>query len=77
MFTEHKNCVLFITHGGYLSISEAVHFGVPLVGIPIFGDQPKNLVLVEEAGYGRMLKFRNITKETVEWTLKEVLSNKR
>ncbi|CAH1389499.1 unnamed protein product [Nezara viridula] len=73
----HKNCVLFITHGGYLSISEAVHFGVPLVGIPIFGDQQKNLVLVEDAGYGRTLKFRNITKDTVAWTLKEVLSNKR
>lgn len=73
----HKNCVLFITHGGYLSISESVHFGVPLVGIPIFGDQEKNLVLLEDAGYGRMLKFRNITKDTVEWTLKEVLSNKR
>ncbi|CAH1389501.1 unnamed protein product [Nezara viridula] len=73
----HKNCVLFITHGGYLSISEAVHFGVPLVGIPIFGDQPKNLLIVEEAGYGRLLRYRNITKDTVAWTVKEVLSNKR
>nr|XP_014286924.1 UDP-glucuronosyltransferase 2B17-like [Halyomorpha halys] len=73
----HKNCVLFITHGGYLSISEAVHFGVPLVGIPIFGDQAKNLVLVEDAGYGRTLKFRNITRDTVAWTVNEVLSNKR
>ncbi|XP_014286944.1 UDP-glucosyltransferase 2 [Halyomorpha halys] len=73
----HKNCVLFITHGGYLSISEAVHFGVPIVGIPFFGDQPKNLLLVEEAGYGRMLRFRNITKDNIAWTVKEVLSNKR
>ncbi|XP_024217739.2 UDP-glucosyltransferase 2-like [Halyomorpha halys] len=73
----HKNCVLFITHGGYLSISEAVHFGVPLVGIPIFGDQAKNLVIVEDAGYGRLLRYRNITRDTVAWTVNEVLSNKR
>ncbi|CAH1389502.1 unnamed protein product [Nezara viridula] len=73
----HKNCVLFITHGGYLSITEAVHFGVPLVGIPFFGDQGKNLILVEEAGYGRMLRYRNISRDNIAWTVKEVLSNKR
>ncbi|KAL4713011.1 hypothetical protein ACJJTC_014645 [Scirpophaga incertulas] len=35
----HPNCVLFISHGGLLSSTESVHFGVPVIGIPIYHDQ--------------------------------------
>lgn len=73
----HKNCILFITHGGLLSLMEAVHFGVPVVGIPFFGDQAKNFFFVEEVGIGKMIRLEEITYERVSSTLKEVLSNKR
>lgn len=73
----HKNCVLFITHGGLLSLSEATYFGVPLVGIPVFADQVKNMAMMESNGMGRMLTLKNITQETVSWAIREVLSNNK
>ncbi|XP_066904014.1 UDP-glucosyltransferase 2 [Halyomorpha halys] len=72
----HKNCILFITHGGLLSLMEAVHFGVPVIGIPFFGDQAKNFFFAEEAGIGKMIRLEEITYERVSNTIKEVLSNK-
>ncbi|XP_014281893.1 UDP-glycosyltransferase UGT5 isoform X2 [Halyomorpha halys] len=72
----HNNTVLFITHGGYLSLVEAVHFGVPVIGIPFFADQPKNFRFVEEAGIGKTLRLSEINYDNVSRMVKEVLSNK-
>lgn len=41
--SAHPNCILFITHGGVISKIEAVHFGVPTIGIPVYGDQFANV----------------------------------
>ncbi|RVE49309.1 hypothetical protein evm_006022 [Chilo suppressalis] len=39
----HPNCLLFITHGGLLSSTESIHYGVPIIGIPILFDQFVNV----------------------------------
>lgn len=56
---------------------EAVHFAVPVIGVPFFGDQAKNFFFVEEVGIGRMIRLEEINYERVSSTIKEVLSNKR
>jgi glucuronosyltransferase len=66
-----------MTHGGLLSTQEALNRGVPVVGIPVFGDQTLNMAWAQSAGYGVMLPYNNITKEYVSWALKEVLENER
>jgi glucuronosyltransferase len=66
-----------MTHGGLLSIQEAVARGVPIVGIPIYGDQPYNLAKIVSAGIGIKLDFANITTEAVLWAVNEVLGNPR
>jgi N-glycosyltransferase len=43
---------LFVTHGGYNSIREAMRAGVPTVVTPLFGDQPYNAARVSELGLG-------------------------
>ncbi len=73
-----KRAALFVTHAGMNSISEAIHYGVPLVCIPIDFDQPGVAYRVcDELGFGIRLNKDgfNICDEIQE-TVKRVLSNK-
>ncbi|XP_059470206.1 UDP-glycosyltransferase UGT5-like [Neocloeon triangulifer] len=73
----HPNVKLFITHGGLLSGQEAMYNGVPIVGIPVFGDQKMNIQRAVNEGYAVMLSLKNITKETVLTAILEGLNNPR
>ncbi|XP_069681772.1 UDP-glycosyltransferase UGT5-like isoform X2 [Periplaneta americana] len=70
---NHPNLVLFICHAGILSVIEAVHAGVPVLGIPVFGDQFVNVRTLEEAGIGLELSLEDITKEVLLEALKTML----
>ncbi|MER6025341.1 glycosyltransferase [Streptomyces sp. NPDC001851] len=50
---------LFLTHGGFNSIREAMRTGTPLAVLPHFGDQHANADRVEELGLGRHLTDRS------------------
>jgi len=45
----------FVTHCGQNSCSEAIIAGVPVVAVPLFGDQPRNAKRFQELGCGLML----------------------
>jgi glucuronosyltransferase len=66
-----------MTHGGLLSTQEALDRGVPVVGIPVFGDQSQNMERAQAAGYGVMVSYHNISTKSLKWALKEVLENNR
>lgn len=70
----HRNVKLFITHGGLLGSSEAIYHGVPIVGIPIFGDQKMNMARAERAGYGLTVSYSNLTEESLSWAVNEILN---
>lgn len=73
----HPNIKLFITHGGLLSTTEAIYHGVPVIGIPIFGDQQTNMGLAKEGGYGLSLQYQYLTEEKLSETINEMLTNSK
>jgi glucuronosyltransferase len=68
---------VFLTHGGLMGTIEAVHSGVPMVGIPLFGDQEVNIRSYVSEGFAVKLHFNSITKESVLQALKTVLYEPR
>lgn len=71
----HPNLKLFITHGGLLSTIEATYHGVPVVGIPIFGDQKMNVAKAVNRKVGLQVPYNELTEETLGKALNEILSN--
>jgi len=73
----HPNVKLFITHGGLLSTMEAIYHGVPIIGIPMFGDQPLNMGRAEQAGFGIKVDYEALTTDSLTKALNEMLGNNK
>ncbi|XP_030647789.1 UDP-glucuronosyltransferase 2A2 isoform X6 [Chanos chanos] len=71
----HPKTKAFITHGGTNGIYEAIYHGVPMVGIPMFGDQPDNMVHMKSKGAAVIMDFNSMeTKDLVDG-LKAVIND--
>ena len=77
VLTGHPNVLLFVSHGGLLGTLEALYNGVPVVGIPFYGDQRINLANLEARGMGIQLQYNNVTKQSVLDALRTVLQQPR
>lgn len=54
-----------------------MHNGMPIVGIPLMGDQHINMKQVEDAGWGLLLGFDNINEDTVYQAITTVINDSR
>lgn len=71
----HPNVKAFISHGGLLGTAEAVYHGVPMIAIPLSGDTRLNVERASQDGWVIRFEYRNITTESVEWVLNEIVDN--
>ncbi|MFY0217363.1 macrolide family glycosyltransferase [Bacillus cereus] len=70
-----KQANLFITHGGMNSSSESLYFGVPMIVIPVMGDQPIVAQRIEDLKVGVQLNLKKVTPVTLHNAVMELLSN--
>jgi len=70
-------CALFVAHGGFNGTKEALRFGLPLVVIPIGGDQPYTAERVEALGLGRAVAPTERDPATIRARIREVLADPR
>ncbi|MBU8689788.1 glycosyl transferase [Priestia megaterium] len=66
---------IFITHGGMNSSSEGLYFGVPLLVIPVMGDQPIVAKRIEELGAGLQLNRDELDAGALRSATEQILSN--
>ena len=64
----------FISHCGNNGRVEAIYYNVPLLCIPLFGDQYYNARLVERNRFGLLLTWETLTEETLTHTVDKMLS---
>ncbi|XP_051806445.1 UDP-glucuronosyltransferase 2A2-like isoform X7 [Acanthochromis polyacanthus] len=72
----HPKTRAFITHGGTNGIYEAIYHGVPMVGIPLFGDQPDNLVHMKAKGAAVTMDLNFMKSEDLTDAINTVINDK-
>nr|XP_037845307.1 UDP-glucuronosyltransferase 2B18 isoform X2 [Chlorocebus sabaeus] len=71
----HPKTRAFITHGGANGIYEAIYHGVPMVGIPLFADQPDNIAHMKARGAAVRLDFDTMSSTDLVNALKTVIND--
>ncbi|XP_049742086.1 UDP-glucuronosyltransferase 2B4-like isoform X5 [Elephas maximus indicus] len=69
----HPKTKAFITHGGANGIYEAIYHGIPMVGIPLFADQPDNIAHMKVKGAAVSLDMDTMTSTDLFNALKTVI----
>lgn len=73
--SAQPNLKFFITHGGQLSTTETIHYGVPVIGLPVFGDQYVNMQAVQRKGFGIMVQIRNELADDLSVAIDKMLKD--
>ncbi|CAH1402298.1 unnamed protein product [Nezara viridula] len=71
----HPKCRLFITHGGFHGMIEAIYHKVPLVVIPFLSDQYYNAIFAKKEGFAYVLNNLNLTTENLLHAINTVMDN--
>ncbi|KAH8346541.1 hypothetical protein KR084_002727 [Drosophila pseudotakahashii] len=71
---SHPNVKLFITHGGMLSVIESAYYAKPVLGMPVFFDQFRNLEVLEEEGAALQLNINTLTGQELRDTVERLIN---
>jgi UDP:flavonoid glycosyltransferase YjiC (YdhE family) len=65
---------LVITHGGNNTVTESIHFGKPMIVLPLFWDQYDNAQRVTEVGFGLRLPTYELERADLHDAIDRLLS---
>ncbi|KAM9854799.1 UDP-glucuronosyltransferase 2C1-like [Aulostomus maculatus] len=71
----HPKTRAFVTHGGTNGVQEAIYHGVPMVGLPLFFDQPDNLSRIKAKRGAVIVDIALLDRHIFVDALKTVLHN--
>ncbi|XP_028640284.1 UDP-glucuronosyltransferase 2B1, partial [Grammomys surdaster] len=71
----HPKTKAFIAHGGTNGIYEAIYHGVPIVGIPLFADQPDNINHMVAKGAAVRVDFNTLSATELLTALRTVIND--
>nr|XP_019571210.1 PREDICTED: UDP-glucuronosyltransferase 2A2 isoform X3 [Rhinolophus sinicus] len=71
----HPKAKAFITHGGTNGIYEAIYHGVPMVGVPMFADQPDNIAHMKAKGAAVEVNINTMTSADLLSALRTVIND--
>jgi MGT family glycosyltransferase len=67
---------LVITHGGNNTTTESLHFGKPMVLLPIFWDQHDNAQRIDETGFGVRLETYSLADDALPAAIDRLLADR-
>ncbi len=70
----HPNAKLFISHGGLQGMYESIYHAVPLLCLPLWADQFHNCVKAKIEGYSLSLSWNDISDETLEEAITQLIN---
>nr|CAH7722179.1 unnamed protein product [Callosobruchus chinensis] len=69
----HPKLKAFVTHGGLLSMFEAVYHAVPIITMPVFCDHDSNAAKAETDGYALKLDLTTLTAEKLLMAIRKII----
>ncbi|MGJ3587567.1 nucleotide disphospho-sugar-binding domain-containing protein, partial [Lactococcus lactis] len=69
-----NNAKLFVTHAGCNGVREALTAGVPMVALPLFGDQHRNAARIQDLGVGVHVEVKGLTAAVLVEQIKHALN---
>jgi len=73
----HKDIKAFVSHVGHHSLYESAYHGVPVVAIPLFGDQLFNAKKVEYFGLGIAVDHQTVNAQQLQEAIERVVNEPR
>ncbi|XP_061392909.1 UDP-glucosyltransferase 2-like [Musca vetustissima] len=72
---QHPKVKLFISHGGLLSLTESIYCGKPILGMPIFFDQHRNIQRAKQYGFALAIDYATLNTTGFTTSIREIMEN--